>query len=235
MTAYALPGGSDVIHLSRLECANIAVTGVALSSRGNVIDRLSDGAHVVVTIGTTTCNRRHDRCMVRLCRRRPGRGRFMAAVALGCGHHVRGWFRLRVLRCHRPVMAGGTVAGGDRADCIGMHRADADGHWRKRHAGSVAGVARCRSRHVRGRFAGGTNSVMARCARTRDYQCVAITGRQPCGGFMARIACQTRRQMRRGFACRIRAIMAVTAGGYQDALGNAVLKSAGRPARCSVT
>lgn len=75
----ALPGGSRMVHLRRIEGRKIGVTGVALGCRRNVIDWLAQGGAAVVAGGTIP----GGRAVVIETDYRPAIGRGMAGVALG--------------------------------------------------------------------------------------------------------------------------------------------------------
>ena len=125
-----------MIHLGRLESCEICVAAIALCAGGDVRDRLAERRYSVVAGRAATSSRWRGSSVIEGTRR-PGRGRAMTGIALGCRGNMGGWLCLGVLRNEPTAMAGNAFA-----------RHPGVIHRRRRPIGEaidVAGIARsCR-------------------------------------------------------------------------------------------
>jgi hypothetical protein len=193
----------SMTHRGRLECVVVGVTCVTRLGGRNVTDRLAQCGRPVVAFGTASASWRVSKSVIvyagrpsRIALRNTAR---VTGIALLGGHYVARRLGLGILAGIGSTVASRAITRSDRPHHIGVHCCNADRNRVEGHTRRMAGITGCRRRNMRHRFACPTGAVMTRCAGSRSSQCVAVTGRQPSGSLVARIA----REIRNGMAKRL--------------------------------
>ena len=187
MTGGTLVGRAGVIHDGRIEGHIVLVTGIALSTGGNVGSRLAQRRRTVMADRAIPGGSRGSGTVVK-GRRGPRRSGVVAGIALCGSADMSSRFGLCILENVGTAVAGGTLPSQSSV----IHHG-----WRECSIVLVTGIAGLRTeRNVGDGFSPGRDTVMASSTGTGDNALMCETGWFPCRGGMASVALRSRLNVR---------------------------------------